>query len=65
MRFVDNLNERLQRRDIDIAKVMALLMEQPRPIPNPSTRQSILAAESISDLVVIAGGDALPPTDYS
>ena len=64
-RLLDKLNERLQRHEIDLAKVMALLMEQPHLMPNPSTRQSTLAAESLSDLVVIASGDVLPPTDHS
>ena len=45
--------------------MMALVLEQPRQMFGPSTRQSILAAESLSDLVAVASGDALPLPDHS
>ena len=59
------MNHRTQQHEVDIVRIIALLLETPRPLLDAAARQSIWQATSLAYLAVHAGGDVVVPLDHT
>ena len=59
------MDRQAQPREVYLVRIVATLLETPRPLPDASTRQLNLQSTSLDDLVVFATGDAFVPLDQT
>ena len=64
-RTLRSIDHQSQQREVDLVRIVATLLETPRPLLDASTRQFIQQTTSLADLVVLAIGDAVVPLDQT
>uniref|UniRef100_M4C4X5 Uncharacterized protein n=1 Tax=Hyaloperonospora arabidopsidis (strain Emoy2) TaxID=559515 RepID=M4C4X5_HYAAE len=58
------IDQQTQRLEVDLVRVVATLIETPRPHLDASLRQSIRRAESLADLTTLENDNIVEPTDH-